>query len=286
MNEVIQKLKTSGFTEYESKVFLALLQGKIMSASEIAESARIIRTDVYKTLRAFVDKGYCNEIETNSILKYEMIDPEIILGKITSRIDYEKEKELKNIKDLFVELKPLYKSKFEENQKVVNVELIRGFNKNREVKFIDIFKKAKKEILFMTQPEYLSTDQIDDIAVKFFKKGGIIKSVYEVNENFKLKTKTGWKQGTVKDLIKCVENFEKYGEQIRLCSSKVPNITIFDREIVFMNLNDKTLPKHNEADIITRISNFADSMVTVFESFWNKSLSIKEYKKKFLKFTK
>jgi hypothetical protein len=212
-----------------------------------------------------------------------MIDPEIILGKITSRIDYEKEKELKNIKDIFSELKPLYKSKFEENQKVVNVELIRGFNKNREVKFIDIFKKAKKEILFMTQPEYLSTDQIDDIAVKFFKKGGIIKSVYEVNDNFKLKTKTGWKQGTIKDLIACVENFEKYGEQIRLCTSKVPNITIFDREIVFMNLNDKTLPKHNEADIITRINNFAESMVTVFESFWDKSLNIKEYKKKFFK---
>jgi len=280
VNEIVQKLKSSGFTEHESRVFLALLQGKLMAASEIADSARIIRTDVYKTLRRFVEKGYCNEIETNSILKYEIIDPEIILNKINSKIEYEKEKEVKNIRDIFDELKPLYKSKYDERDKSPNVELIRGYNQFREVKFIEIFKKTKKEVLFMTQPEYLSTEQIDDIAIKFFKKGGVIKSVYEVNESFKLKTKSGWKQGTVKELIKCVENFEKYGEQIRLCDSRVPNITIFDREIVFMNLNDKSLPKHNEADVITRIPNFAESMVTVFESFWNKSLSIPEFKRR------
>lgn len=281
MGELIQKLKASGFTDYESKVFLALLQGKLMSASEIAEDARIIRTDVYKILRTFVQKGFCNEIETNSILKYEIIDPDIILDKIELKIKNEKEKEVKNIKEIFKELKPLYKSKFNENGKVVNVELIRGYNQHREIKFINIFKKAKKEILFMTQPEYLVTDEVDNIAVKFIKNGGVIKSVYEASQEFKLVTKNGYKQGTLKDLVKSVEGFEKYGEQVRLCNSKVPNITIFDRETVYININDKTVPKHNEADIITRSQSFAESMVTVFDSFWDKSYKINEFKKKF-----
>jgi len=281
MNELIRKLQASGFTGYESKVFLALIQGKLMSASEIAESARIIRTDVYKILRTFVRKGFCNEIETNTILKYEIIDPDIILDKIEGKIINEKEKEIKNIRDVFKEIKPLYKSKYDENEKIANVELIRGYNQHREEKFIKIFKQAKKEILFMTRPEYLVSDEIDNTAVRFIKSGGIIKSVYEASSDFKLKTKSGWKQGTLKDLMKTVENFEKYGEKVRLCTSKVPNITIFDREIVFTNINDKTVPKHNEADIITRSKNFAESMVAVFDSFWKKSFTIKEFKKKF-----
>ena len=283
MGDLIQKLKASGFTDYESKVFIALLQGKLMSASEIAEDARIIRTDVYKILRTFVQKGFCNEIETNSILKYEVIEPDIILDKIEQRINSEKDKEVKNIKEIFKELKPLYKSKYNENGKVVNVELIRGYNQHREVKFINIFKKAKKEILFMTQPVYLVTDEIDNIAIKFIKNGGVIKSVYEASDDFKLVTKDGFKQGSLKDLIHSIQGFEKYGEQVKLCTSKVPNITIFDREIVYINIIDKTVPKHSETDIITRSKSFAESMVTVFDSFWEKSYKINDYKKKFNK---
>ncbi|HEY5534223.1 MAG TPA: helix-turn-helix domain-containing protein [Ignavibacteria bacterium] len=283
MNELISKLKASGFTEYESKVFLALLQGKLMSASEIAESARIIRTDVYKILRAFVKKGFCNEIETNTILKYEIIDPDIIFDKIEHRINFEKENEVKSLKEIFKELKPLYKSKYSEDEKELNVELIRGYNQHREVKFIKIFKNAKKEVLFMTKPEYLVSDEVDGIAVKFIKNGGVIKSVYQASDDFKLKTKEGWKQGTLEDLIKTVTGFEKYGEQVRINNSTVPNITIFDRQTVYINVIDKTVPKHNEADIITRNKPFAESMVTVFDAFWEKSFSVNEFKKKFIK---
>ena len=185
-------------------------------------------------------------------MKYEIIDPDIILDKIEHRINFEKEKEVKSVKEIFKELKPLYKSKYSEDEKELNVELIRGYNQHREVKFIKIFKNAKKEVLFMTQPEYLVSDEVDGIAVKFIKNGGVIKSVYQASDDFKLKTKDGWKQGTLKDFTKTVTGFEKYGEQVRINNSTVPNITIFDRQTVYINVIDKTVPKHNEADIITR----------------------------------
>ena len=111
MNEFISKLKSLGFTEYESKIFLALLQGHFMSATEIAESAKIRRTDVYNVLKSFVEKGYCNEIETNTTMKYEMIDPDVILDKIELKIQKEKNKQIASFKDTFKNLKPLYLSK-------------------------------------------------------------------------------------------------------------------------------------------------------------------------------
>ena len=180
LNELIHKLKSLGFTDYESKIFLALLLGHTMSASEIAEAAKIRRTDVYGVLRSFVEKGYCNEIETSSISKFEMIDPDIIFDKIELKVQQEKEKHLTSLKDTFKTLKPLYRSKETEKNKSLNIELIRGFNQHREEKFINLLKSAKKEILFMVRLEIYLSDDVDQTAAKFIKGGGVIKSVYEL----------------------------------------------------------------------------------------------------------
>jgi sugar-specific transcriptional regulator TrmB len=279
MSELINKLKSLGFTEYESRIFLALLQGHFMSATEIAESAKVRRTDVYNVLKSFVEKGYCNEIETNTIMKYEMIDPDVILDKIEDRIQKEKEKQVSSFKDAFKTLKPLYRSKEQEKDKISNIELIRGYNLHREGKFFNLLKNAKKEILFMIRLEIYISDEVDKTAEKFIKSGGAIKSIYEVGNNFKVKKDGKWAEGNVDDLVKIFSKFEKYGEQVRLSNVKIPNFTVFDRETVFMNIVDKTVPRYNEADIIIKNKDYAESMVEVFNTFWEKSYTLKEYKK-------
>jgi sugar-specific transcriptional regulator TrmB len=278
MKDFVIKLKSLGFTEYESKVFIAVLRGNLMSASEIADSAGIRRTDVYSILKSFVEKGYCNEIETNSILKYEMIDPDIILDKIERDILKKKETELTTLKETMKELKPLYRTEKQENSKVVNIELIRGYNQHREGKFVELLKSAKKEIHFMIRPEIFLSDEIDDIATTFYKQGGVIKSVYEAGENYKVKKDNKWVKASKEDFIKILEKFEKAGEQIKISIEAVPTMVIFDRETVYMNIADKSLPRHNEADIIIRNKNFAESMLKVFNTFWKESYTLKEYK--------
>lgn len=279
MGELINKLKSLGFTEYESKIFLALLQGHFMSATEIAESAKVRRTDVYNVLKSFVEKGYCNEIETNTIMKYEMIDPDVILDKIELKIQNEREKQIASFKDAFKTLKPLYRSKEQENDKVSNIELIRGYNQHREAKFFDLLKNAKREILFMIRLEIYISDEVDKTAEKFIKNGGVIKSIYEVANNFKVKKDGKWIEGNADDLVTVFRKFEEYGEQLKLSNVKIPNFTIFDRETVFMNIVDKTVPRYNEADIIVKNKDYAESMAEVFNTFWEKSYTLKEYKK-------
>jgi sugar-specific transcriptional regulator TrmB len=277
MNDLILKLKSLGFTDYEARIFIALLQGHFMSATEIAESAKIRRTDVYSVLKSFVEKGYCNEIETNTILKYEMIDPDVILDKILHKIQKEKELQVVSFSDTFKNLKPLYKSKSEE-AKYSNIELIRGYNQHRQAKLFDLLKKAKKEILFMIRLEIYISDEVDETAAKFIKSGGVIKSIYEIASGFKVRKDGKWITGDTSDLVKTFSKFEKYGEQVRLSKTKIPNFTIFDRKTVFMNIVDKTVPRYNEADIILRNKDFAESMTEVFETFWQKSLAPNDYK--------
>ena len=277
MDELVLKLRLLGFTDNESKIFLALLKGRILSATEAAKSAKVTRTDVYTILKSFVDKGYCNEIETNSILKYEMIDPEVILGKIQLNLEREKEKKSKAFNDTFKVLKPLYNSK-KEKASNSNIELIRGYNKQREVKFFELMKNAKKEILFMIRLELFISDYVDETAAKFIKNGGVIKSIYEVHGGLKIKNDEKWSKAGPKDLVNIFSKFENYGEKLRITSDKVPNYTIIDREIVFMNVADKSVPRYNEADIIIRNKNFAESHAAVFFALWEKSKTLKEYK--------
>ncbi|MBN8568434.1 MAG: TrmB family transcriptional regulator [Ignavibacteria bacterium] len=275
---MIEKLKYLGFTDYEAKVFIALLKGSLMSASEIADDAKIRRTDVYNILKSFVEKGYSNEIETNSILKYELIDPDIILDKLERRINAKRQKELDTLKETFKELKPLHRTKESDSVKRVNIELIRGYNQHRETKFLELLKNAKKEILFMVKLEHAVMNEVDATAKKFMKNGGVIKSLYQVSDNFRIKKDNKWSKGTVSDLVKACEFFEKSGEKLRLSHSPVPNMTIFDREFVFLNITDKTLPKHNEADVLIKNKEFAENMIIVFESLWEKAQDLKKFK--------
>jgi sugar-specific transcriptional regulator TrmB len=278
MDDFIIRLKMLGFTEYEAKIFVALYQGHQMSASEIADSADVRRTDVYPVLKSFVEKGYCNEIDTNTILKYEMIDPDVVLDKILMSIKEEKAKQEKNFNEVFSNLKPFYRSKSEES-KTSRIELIRGYNQHREAKFVDLLKNAKKEILFMVRLEMYISEEVDETAANFIKNGGIIKSIYEVNGTFKVRRNEKWTEIPTSQLIEVFKKFENYGEQVRLSKRKIPNFTIFDREVVFMNIVDKTVPRYNEADIIIKNKDYAESMADVFDNVWERAFTTEQYKK-------
>lgn len=86
MELVISKLELN-FKEYEAKILLELIKAGILSASELlAEKTKVKRSTVYDALKKFTSKGYCNEIETNSITQFQIIPPEIIGDKIGSEL--------------------------------------------------------------------------------------------------------------------------------------------------------------------------------------------------------
>jgi sugar-specific transcriptional regulator TrmB len=146
MEDIIKKLEILGFTIYESKVFTVLMSGHNMTAAEIAEKANIPRTSVYDILKSFAEKGFCNEIQTSTKLRYEMIDPDVIQGKIEDDLTIHYNKKIKELKSSFQTLKSLYKAN-EPDENKVDVELIKGFNKFRAMKFIDLLKSSEKEML-------------------------------------------------------------------------------------------------------------------------------------------
>lgn len=283
---MIYKLQEIGFKEYESKIFLVLLKGSALSASEIADKANIRRTSVYEILKSFAARGFCNEIETNTILKYEMIDPRVISDKIEKEIRQNNLSKIENLKEAFSEFELLHRSEVSNGTDNVNIELIRGYNKHRQEKFIELFNNAQKEILFMIRLEGYVSEELDSGANDFFKRGGEIKSIYEASLNFKIIKDNTRQNASLEDLIRICSRFEKTGEKIRISGSELPNMTIFDRKIVFTNIQDKTVPRHNNADIIIKNEYYANRMIDLFGYYWDKSKTLEEMRKSVVKSVK
>ena len=277
LKDIKDRLTHLGFTEKESKVFLALLSGEQMSASEVAKEAGIRRTDVYDILKKFVDKGFINEIETSSVLKFEIIDPRVVSDKIQYNLRINANKALHETQNLFTDLQSLYKTKKIEKSKTSNIELIRGFNKHRQIRFLELIENSNEEILMMNRIEGHVSKQVDEVVAKFMKRGGIYKSIYEVSLNFKIQKDDKWASVTIEDFIDLCEHYEKNGEQIKLTKMLIANYTVFDNEIVFLNVYDKSVPAHNKTDILIRNKDFAKFIVNIFNLCWTQSFTVSEF---------
>lgn len=276
---IIEQLKEIGFSEYKAKVLLVLASGKIMSASEIVNEAKIIRGSIYDILKSFVKLGYCNEIETDRILQYQIIDPDIILDKIIKEYTKEHNNALIKVNSTFTDIKSKFAKESKQESKLLNIELIRGFNKHRVAKYKELLLTAKKEICGMYTFKGLVSDEADEFSRKFIKRGGVIRSIYRTGLDFKVSINGNIEEANNENLAEVCKKYESIGEQLRLCDFDIPNMTIIDRQSVFINTDDLEHPNQSQADLIMRRSNFAKYMVDLFEFYWERSNTLKEINK-------
>ncbi|KXK42854.1 MAG: Sugar-specific transcriptional regulator TrmB [Chlorobi bacterium OLB5] len=271
---LIEQLKQIGFSEYKAKVLLTLASGKIMSASEIVNEAKIIRGSIYDILKSFVKLGYCNEIETDKILQYQIIDPDIILDKIIKDQTKEHNNNLNKLKNTFTNIKEKYSAESSKNKKPVNIELIRGFNKHRVAKYKEFLLTAKKEICGMYTFKGLVSDEADEFSKKFIKRGGVIRSIYRTGLDFKISLNGIIQDADEENLSEVLRKYKSIGEDLRVCDFDIPNMTIIDGTSVFINTDSIEIPDQSNADIIMRNLSFAKYMKDLFEGYWKKSNKI------------
>lgn len=280
MKDTINKLEQLGFTNYESKVFITLYQGYRMSAAEIAKEAKIPRTSAYDILKSFSKKGLCNEIETPTKFVYEIIDSDVIKSKIQIDVDREHRQKSTLLQATFKDLKPIFKSK-RPPEYSSEVELLKGYNRQREQKFLELVKKSKKAILVMNRFKGNVSSELESESTKFFKRGGVIKSIYEANSNFKIKINNRWENVTREGLIKLCETFIKQGEEIKLLNEVPQFVAIFDEEIVYFSLYDENIPKEDATDIFIHNKKFAAFITNMFNTYWDKADTLESFKKHF-----
>jgi sugar-specific transcriptional regulator TrmB len=278
MKDLVKQLEAIGFTNYESKVFMVLMQGHNMTAAEIAKEAKIPRTSVYEILKSFAQKGICNEIETPSKLRYEMIDPDVVEDKLHREIKNSYDKRASELDSSFKSLKSLYKAKAQK-EAGEKIELLRGFNRHRHLKFYDLLKKSSREILITNKLPNRISDETDEEVDSFIERGGKMRAIYQVSEKVRILFDEGWKELSGKELVDLTKTFETDGVEVRLTFQIPQNFTVFDEKYVFLNIIDDSLEKENKSDLIIDNEQYATAMKDLFDYYWNNSMTISEFEK-------
>lgn len=134
--EIIMQLKKLGYTEYESKAYIALVQQQHATAYQVSKHSGVPRARIYDTLDSLAEKGLVMKEEVANQITYRPIPIDIFLQKTTDSWQ-------QNISFLTIEL-----TKLEQQQKQVEKKLLVLKNEEMIVSYCrKLLKKAKKRIV-------------------------------------------------------------------------------------------------------------------------------------------
>jgi len=138
MKTAIESLRDLGLTEYEAKVYTALVKIRSGTASDIHLVSGIPRSAVYGALHRLEERGTI-EVQSSKPMRYRAVPPEIALEKLKDCFVTESENAL-------VALEEIYQTQKMEAQE----EAIWAINgvKNVSDKIIEMIRGAQTDIIF------------------------------------------------------------------------------------------------------------------------------------------
>lgn len=275
----INKLQQIGLTKRESEIYLALLQKQVFTASELEKMTTITRTKIYEILQNLVRKGVCVENVKNGQKIYKGIEPRIafqnIINNYEIEIEQKKNEEITQKQQAAValekELTALHKTGLDKNESLDYVEILTNINQIWE-RWLRIQKNTKREIVMFAKAPYASSFEANlEDEHHIIKKGAAFKCLYEYG--------TFTNGDGIDEFISNVGEYIKIGEDVRIVKELPMKLAISDETITMLGLNDRISLTPSITTIIVDHPSFSKSVKTVFENFWLKSLSIKEFKK-------
>jgi HTH-type transcriptional regulator, sugar sensing transcriptional regulator len=276
--DLINKLKQIGLPSREAEVYLALLQKNEFTAPELTKITKVTRTKIYELLQNLIHKGACNESYRNGQKIFRAIKPELAIKNIISNYENEierrKKNEIEQMKQAGIsiekELVSLYKSSVNNTESIDYIEILTDKEQIRD-KFMTLEKTSKKELLEFTKPPYAGIlGENIDVETNMIKNEVKIKSIYEFKDLAPEESS---------NLIKMIEAYEKTGEEVRIINELPIKLVISDETTTMFALNDKISLKPSITSIVIDHPMFAKVLKEVFTSYWEKSITLKEFKK-------
>ncbi len=138
MKTAVESLRDLGLTEYEAKVYTALVKIRSGTASDIHLVSGIPRSAVYGALNRIEERGIV-EVQSSKPMRYRAVPPEIALEKLKNNFIAESE-------DALASLKEIYQTQRIEAREEA-IWTISGV-KNVSDKIIEMIRGAQNDIIF------------------------------------------------------------------------------------------------------------------------------------------
>ncbi len=283
-NDLINKLKRSGLTQREAHVYLALLQKKEFSASEISSIIPIGRTKIYEIIPRLVSIGFCNEVQKNGKKVYSAVEPKIAFENVLANyqqelndIFHQKEQMLADKMNLVSELKneldTIYSKNADKSEAINYIDVIKDINQVKN-KWLELQKKTKTELLaFNKAPYSIAHNKNAPHQKRMLKRKIEERGIFEYG-SFKTKEELA-------EFIRVVDLYAGMGEDCRVIKELPMKLVVIDEKITMLALNDPVSMTPSITTMIVTHPSFAKAQKQVFESYWKISIPFDNYKKKY-----
>ena len=286
----INDLHGFGLTQYESRIYLALMEKKRLKASEVAQLADIPRARIYEDLKSLEAKGLCQSISGKTRL-FSATDPsqlhDILIrlekDKIESRkmkfeLDLKKKKDefqtelqeqekqledkIKKANDLVELLVPIFKESRDNENDLDYMEIIKDPHL-ANAKVCEFLVNAKFEVLGFNKPPFVresESEQIESNKVAL-KRNITVKIIYEIPSD----------REEIISMMDEIKYAQDEGEFVKVIDHLPTKMSIFDEEISLYTLHDPLTHKISLTTSIVRHKSLAQLLKISFNAIWDKA---------------
>ncbi len=240
--DIITELKEYGFSEKESKVYVAVLALGEATVNQIAEKSDLIRTTTYDLLKSLKEKGFVSSITKNKVIFFEACNP----NKLIETLEEKKSKISKLIPTL---------SKLREEIPIKpKIEFYEGVNGVKTI--FDEILRAKKPLCAYSNNKTM-LNLVPYFGPNFIKKRAELKIPIRIISE---------KSSTTTHLL--VEKDKKELRETKILDDlkNIPmNIYIFGDSVAILSSREQ-----EPVAFLINHKDFAHMQRTIFEQVWKK----------------
>lgn len=258
MNDLIEKLFSLGLSEYESNVYIQLIQADKQTASGLAQSSNVPRTKIYSVLEGLVTKGMCYETKGKTKL-YSATHPIDAFNDIVDGYKDKYEEAAKIAKDLALVFSERDQQEVNESElEVLHTPLI-----IRE-RIIRYTWEAKDEVLSMEKPPYAyAYEECTETEPLLVSMRALI-GVSELEDDA---------------IYNRTQKENNAGKGVRIMDTIPLKYIIFDNKRLLLPLKKSSLNDKQTQAIITTNPDIINYFIQTFNMFYEKALPFEEFKR-------
>ncbi len=264
MGKIVDDLLEIGLTEYEAKVYSAMIHQDLLTATDITKFGGVPRGRVYDIINQLIDKGFCLTVP-GVVKKFRAVEPEAAIANL---IEQHQSKQQRMV-DIAKKLQDKYNTKKENTTPFDFIQVLTS-KQSQVKKFRELVEDATDFIMAFTKKPYAINPDIDDIKKvsapfkKIIDSGVQVKTIYEADDS-------------TEHFADWVSYFQSIGEQIRIAESLPVKMLISDNKTVMISLTNQATASFSVSSMVVDHTDLTAALIKLFEFYWNSSMIVDQY---------
>lgn len=266
-DRLVKKLVEVGLSPYEAKAYMALLQGKELTAIQASELSGVPKTRIYDILITLERKGFCKS-HPGKVTKYIALNPGVSLhGYIRAQREE-------------------FLAEAEEKERVAN-ELVSTLGRvskanSTPLEYIWVMKdqyqiakaysgcvlSSKKEVLSLEKAPYAPPEIQYRAVLDALANGVKVRSIYQLDP-----------KSVSKDILPFILRTIEKGADVRFVQRIPSKIAMFDGREVWVAIEDPLSFKGGFVAVVMSHPSAVEPFRVLFEKLWDEGKSYSRVKK-------